>query len=311
MSTTCVLIVTFNGTRWIRRSLNSLRSSTIKPHIIVVDNASSDDTVQIIESEFPEVELIKLSTNFGFGVGNNIGISRALVLCPDFIFLLNQDAYVTETTIEELSNFLQKHEDFGLATPLHCSPDPGNVDKKTLRIYLQTYALQFLSDACISKISTYYKTRGINAAAWFVRTAVFRQVGGFDPLFFMYGEDDDLINRIEYHNIAFALVPQSRIVHLRKTTVVPQKSYWSEISKRAKRTRSALIVEIKHPACSKAYMASYLLAKGILVPLANFLIDKDFKELLGSLVATVQVTCEIPRIRRHARLCATPGPHFL
>jgi GT2 family glycosyltransferase len=311
MSTTCVLIVTFNGAPWIRRCLTSLQGSTVKPHAIVVDNASSDDTVRIIESEFPEIELITLSTNSGFGIGNNVGISRALALCVDFIFLLNQDAYVTETTIAELSNFLEEHEDFGLATPLHCSPDLGSVDKKTLRGYLQTYALQFLSDACIGKASAYYQTRGINAAAWFVKTEVFRKIGGFDPIFFMYGEDDDLINRIEYHEIPFALVPYSRIVHLRETTVVPQKSYWSEISKRAKRTRSALIVEIKHPACSKTYMASYLLAKGILVPLANFLIDKDFKELLGSLVATVQVTCEIPRIRRHARLCATPGPHFL
>ncbi len=311
MSVTSVVIVTYNGEHWIRRSLESLRTSTVKPHVIVVDNASTDNTVRIIESEFPEVELIKTFANSGFGIGNNIGISRTLELGAEFVLLLNQDAYVSETTVAELADFLNQHDSYGLATPLHCSPDFNSVDRKTQRGYLQTYAQQFLSDACIGNIKRYYKIRGINAAAWFVRTSVFREIGGFDPLFFMYGEDDDMINRLEYHDIKFALVPQSRIVHLRETNTIPHKSFLNDVFKKATRERSALLVEIKHPTCSSAHLLLCLLVKGVIAPLETFLMKRDIKDLLGSFVACVQLVCELRRIRRHARLCAMPGPHFL
>lgn len=311
MSKICVLIVTYNGSKWIRGNLTSLRHSSTKPYIIIVDNASSDDTIQIIETEFPEAELIKLSRNVGFGVGNNIGIARAIQLKMDFIFLLNQDAYVTETTIEELSIFLEDNENFGVVTPLHCSPNLQTIDNKTARGYLQSYACQFLLDACTGRARPCYQIKGINAAAWFVRTSVFLKVGGFDPVFFMYGEDDDLINRINFHHILFALLPQSKIVHLREKTSIPPLSYWNQVLKEAKITRSSLIAQIKNPSFSKVHMALHILAKGILVPLASFLIERNHKELLGSFVASVQINCEISRIQRHARLCATPGPHFL
>lgn len=58
-------------------------------------------------------------------------------------------------------------------------------------------------------------------------------------------------------------------------------------------------------------MVLQLLMKDILSPLAAFLIDRGIKELLGSFMANIQVTCEIPKIQWHVRLCATPGPHFL
>jgi len=311
MKKTCVLIVTYNGAKWIRENLTSLRHSSTIPYIIVVDNASSDYTTQIIETEFPEVELIKLSKNVGFGIGNNIGISRSLQLKMDFTFLLNQDAYVTETTIEELSNFLVKNECFGIVTPLHYSPNLQTIDKKGVRNYLQNYVDQFLSDICRGEAQSYYSIKGINAAAWFVRTSVFLKIGGFDPVFFMYGEDDDLINRINFHNISFALLPQSKVVHLRETTSASSLSYWNRVLKKAKLTKSSLIVQIKNPSFSKAFMILLLFVKGLISPLTAFIIDRDFQEFLASLVATIQLIFEVSRIQKHAILCTAPGPHFL
>ena len=72
-----VVVVTFNGEKWIDRCLDSLLSSTLTPHAIVVDNASSDSTVERIGS-YPGVELIRSEVNLGFGKANNLGLNRAI-----------------------------------------------------------------------------------------------------------------------------------------------------------------------------------------------------------------------------------------
>lgn len=74
-----VVIVTYNAEPWIRKNLQSLAESSLAAHVIVVDNASTDRTAEIIKTEFPSVELIcKSRLNLGFGGGNNIGIARAI-----------------------------------------------------------------------------------------------------------------------------------------------------------------------------------------------------------------------------------------
>ncbi|MBK8750326.1 MAG: glycosyltransferase [Candidatus Competibacteraceae bacterium] len=312
MTKVCVVIVTYNGSPWIRKNLESLRRSSILPHVIVVDNASTDNTAEIIESEFADIDLIKLQKNYGFGVGNNFGISKAIALHMEFTFLLNQDAYVTETTIEEMTTFLEQHQEFGIVSPLHCSPNLKAVDRKTFYNYLQRYAYQYLSDAALGQIADYYPIRGINAAAWFSRTSVFQKVGGFDPIFFMYAEDDDLINRFELHRVTFALLPKSRFVHLRETSALSSSlSFWQQIKRRSERIRSSLILEIKDPSFSFSHMILQLVSKGMIIPFANFLIERDLRELLSTWIATLRVILEIRRIKRHANLSVIPRVHFL
>lgn len=311
MITVYVVIVTFNGEKWVRGLLTSLQKSLHSCQVIVVDNSSTDSTVPIIRGEFPEVELIVLPDNRGFGIGNNIGISHAISRKAEHVFLLNQDAYVTPETILKLSAFLSENPGYGVATPLHCSPDVGHVDTKTLRVYLQKHATAYLSDACLGQAKKYYSIRGINAAAWYVRASVFMKVGGFDPLFFMYGEDDDLIGRFAFHQVEFALVPDAKIVHLRETSPSPVTSKRKSIEKLAARARSFLLIELKAPRTSVSYMISLLLAKGIIAPIAAYIIERNGSSLAASFIATARIIGELPKIRRHAKLSAKPGAHFL
>ena len=81
-----VVIVTYNGVQWIRKCLQSCQDYPV----VVVDNQSTDATVEIIQNEFPKVHLIEESKNHGFGQANNIGISYALNKGADYVFLLNQ-----------------------------------------------------------------------------------------------------------------------------------------------------------------------------------------------------------------------------
>ncbi len=89
--------------QWIKRCLNSLKNSTLKVSTVVIDNGSIDGTQAYIQNHFPEVDFIQSKTNLGFGQANNIGIKKAYDNQADYVFLLNQDAWIDHNdTIENL-----------------------------------------------------------------------------------------------------------------------------------------------------------------------------------------------------------------
>jgi GT2 family glycosyltransferase len=306
-----VVIVTYNGATWIAGALQSLRDSLHPCAAIVVDNASSDETVTIVQRDFPDVQLLETGANLGFGRGNNIGIMHALRTGADAVLLLNQDAYVTTEAVGQLAAFLQAEPGFDIVSPLHCSPDLSRVDPNTQSAYLQRHAPAYLSDACVGTVQPHYAIRGINAAAWLLRAEVFRRVGGFDPLFFMYGEDDDFIERFAHHGLRTALLPAARIVHLRAKAPRPPQSWLEQLRSRSERQRSTLLLDLKRPGGSLPGQLLRLLSAGVLHPLADLLTNHDLQLFLAHLLASLRVLGELGRIRRHARLCARPGAHFL
>lgn len=309
----CVVIVTYNGAPWISRCLDSLLPPVAGRgvQIVVVDNASTDDTCALIERDYPQVVLIRSPGNLGFGRGNNLGIAHALAQRARHVFLLNQDAYVLPGAIAALADFMDAHPEIGAASPLHCSPDPEHADPRTLRGYLQRYATDYLADACMGRQQPFYLTHGVNAAAWFVRAEVWQRCGGFDPLFFMYCEDDDLLTRWKHHGVPFALLPGARIVHLRESVQGPRVGWWGQVLRRARRQRADLLHAMKRPGFSTAHTLSVLLADGFLAPLATLALRRDLQDYAASLVAALQMIAAFRSVRRHARLSATTGAHFL
>jgi GT2 family glycosyltransferase len=306
-----VVIVTYNGAPWIRGALESLRQSEAPCTAVVIDNASSDDTAAIVRAEFPETILIAQTENTGFGRGNNVGISLAMVQGADYIFLLNQDAFVTAPALGQLAGFLETHPEYAVATPLHCSPDLNSLDPNTQQSYLQRYAPGYLSDACLGLTKSFYDIRGINAAAWMVRTSTFAIVGGFDPLFFMYGEDDDLISRFAHLGQRFALLPKSRIVHLRARSPRPKASLARQLWQQSERARSDLLMDMKSPEGALAGKLLRLCATGVVHPFARLLADHDWRNACAYLIATGRVLAQSGKILDNAKLCGTPGAHFL
>ena len=306
-----VIIVTYNGAPWIRGALDSLRRSELPCIPVVVDNASTDDSVDIVRREYPEAVLLAQSDNTGFGIGNNIGISLALQRGAKYIFLLNQDAFVTPPAFGALVDFMERHPEYAVTTPLHCSPDLGSIDRGTLRGYLHPYAPDYLSDACLGQVKEHYNIRGINAAAWMVRSAAFRTVGGFDPVFFMYGEDDDLITRFAHLGQRFALVPAARVVHLRARSPRSPVNVPGQIWRLSERARSVLVTDLKKPQGRLPGKLMRLLSAGLVHPFGRVLADHDWKDACAYLVATGRVLGDLPRILRSAKRCAAPGPHYL
>ena len=306
-----VVVVTYNGAVWIADCLSSLRDHECQVQAIVVDNASTDATVAIIERDFPEVHLIKLAQNVGFGVGNNVGISQAIAWEADYILLLNQDAYVLPGTLVEMGGFMGAHPAYGVCSPLHCSPDEHTIDLRTFRTYLRRYAQEYLCDAIMGRAKEHYTIHGVNAAVWFVRADTFARVGGFDPLFFMYGEDDDMLSRMAYHEVKFALLTRVRVVHQRQSPSTNRAGPFARLQRKTRRRSSYLLKEVKLPQNSATFMVSLLISRGLVRPLADVIVDWDLESFAANLAAAGWVGSRFLHVWRNARRTSKGGAHFL
>ena len=196
------IIVTFNGQKWIRKCLDSLKKSSYPTKIIVVDNDSSDETLQIV-SEFDDIIILKQISNLGFGKANNIGIRKAMELGFDYVFLLNQDAYIFKDSIRNLISEAEKNPDYGIISPLHFSSD-----EKTFDSNFKTYF-----DRRIYMENDLTKVKFVNAAAWFISKKCIKKTGLFEEWFSHYGEDRNYCNRVIFHNFKIGITEKSKIVH--------------------------------------------------------------------------------------------------
>jgi GT2 family glycosyltransferase len=162
------IVVTYNGEFWISKCLDSLQNSSIPVHIIVVDNKSTDKTIEIIENEFPSVQLIKSEKNLGFGQGNNIGLRIALEENADYVFLLNQDAWIEKGTIATLIEVHRKNEDFGILSPFHLNYDGNLVEYYFSTIINPQSCPNLLNDIYFKRLNHVYVIEFIHAAAWLI-----------------------------------------------------------------------------------------------------------------------------------------------
>lgn len=206
-----VIIVTYNGSRWIGACLESLRRER-EHQVIIVDNASHDDTVQIVERECPQALVIRSAQNLGFGRANNLGITRALEMGAEYVFLLNQDTTVQEGAIAHLVGCMDRHPDFGVLSTLLLSYDGQGLP--TLLFQYMEQGGQFMLDLLAQKTSDVYSATFVPATAVLVRRAALQQVGGFDPLFFLYGEDVDLCRRMREAGWRLGVVPRAVVRHV-------------------------------------------------------------------------------------------------
>ena len=112
------IVVTYNGMKWYDRCFGSLRDSETTVETVVIDNASCDDTIEYIKTHFPSIHLIESKENLGFAKANNIGIRYAIDNNADYVFLLNQDAWIEKDTLTVLLRTFEENEHVGIAAPL-------------------------------------------------------------------------------------------------------------------------------------------------------------------------------------------------
>jgi GT2 family glycosyltransferase len=212
------IIVHYNGAEWIEKCLNSFSKTNFEDKIIVVDNCSTEkEGLQIIQDKFPKIKLIILDKNIGFGRANNVGITLAIEKKAMHIFLLNQDAWLCEIdTIENLVHVASDNPEFAIISPIHFNSTKTALDKGFGEYIASSKNAELISDIYLNNLKKKYQISFVNAAAWLLNVDLFKKIGYFDPDFFMYGEDTDLINRTLYHKFKIGITPLANICHARE-----------------------------------------------------------------------------------------------
>lgn len=211
-----IIIVTYNGSVWINRCLDSILQEDIQSTIYIVDNGSTDNTVELIKNGYSDVaRLIIAPKNLGFGQGNNLAISKALNDGIALFFLLNQDAWILPGSLSQLYQTMMSHPEYGIISPIHLNGKGTDFDDHFYAFLLQSDIKNVLSHSLMKgdQGQKLIDTHVVNAAAWMVSRKCLEIVGGFDPIFFHYGEDDNYLQRTKYKKLKIGILPGTYIIH--------------------------------------------------------------------------------------------------
>src|SRR3990167_4648145 len=128
MQRVSVVIPNWNGAKFLRVCLDSLHKQSLKADIIVVDNGSVDESLELLSHSYPEVKVVALSKNRGFAGGVNVGIKQAVADGADFVALLNNDAVADQKWLGHLVKFLNSHPQAGIVTSKILTADGKRLD---------------------------------------------------------------------------------------------------------------------------------------------------------------------------------------
>lgn len=220
-----VVIVNWNVRDLLRRCLTSVVGSApgTSADIIVVDNASTDGSVEMLRAEFPQATLILNDHNRGFPAAINQGLAAAQ---GRYVLLLNPDTEVLDDALAVLIRYLDAHPDVGIVSPQLLYPDGGVQSSRRrfptlLTLFLESTWLEPLAPR--SLLRRYYvldqpdeATLDVDwtmGAAMLARREVVGQVGEMDEGFFMYSEELDWCRRIKAAGWRVVYHPAARIIH--------------------------------------------------------------------------------------------------
>ncbi len=211
-----VIIVNYNGKSLLEKCLESLfKVNYDNFEVILVDNNSTDDTVDFVTKNYPSVILIKLDSNKGFAEPNNIG---AKIAKGEHLLFLNNDTIVTPNFISELVKVMENDTTVAICQSLLLKLD-GSVDSSG--DFIDKLGVVYNSKTKTDEIREISSARG---ASMLVRSSIFKKLNGFDEKFFVSFEDVDLGWRTWILGYRVFLAPTSIVYHLGGTTIKKIKS---------------------------------------------------------------------------------------
>lgn len=234
-----IIIVNYKTEELTSNCIDSVIKSNTKGfeyEIIVVDNASKDESIEAIEKQFPEVKIIKNHENLGFSKANNIGIEASK---GDYILLLNSDTIVEQNTLKGALSFAKNHKHIGalgckillpsgkldpackrsFPTPLNGLFHSLNLDTVFPdSVYFGAYNLTYVDENQVCSVDC------IMGAFMLIPRIVIDRVGMLDEDYFMYGEDIDWCYRIKDAGYQVMYYPEVRIFHHKKASGIGKRN---------------------------------------------------------------------------------------
>ncbi len=256
-----IIIVNYNVKEFLQNLLESIFKATqnFSTEIIVVDNASDDGSPEIIKKRFPQVILIENKENLGFGKANNQALKIAK---GKFIVLINPDTIVKEDTFVKLVDFFNRTPLAGLVGCKILNPD-GSLQLACRRSFpgpwtsfTKVFGLSalFPKSKLFAKYNlTYldenqtYEVDAISGAFMMMRAEVYKKIGGFDPAFFMYGEDLDFCYRTQQAGFKVFYFHETEVIHFK-----------GESTKRSKIDETKIFYDAMHLFVKKHLSSSFL-----------------------------------------------------
>jgi len=223
-----VIIVSFHCREQVLACVESLVDSrpARRFEVIVVDNGSTDGTLEMLEARAPQAQVVAMGANTGFSVANNVGIARAL---GRHLLILNPDTTVEPGAIDRLVDWLDDHRQAGVVAPQLLNPDGS--DQRTARSFPTPAAAIFGRRSPVTRWfpNNRYSSRflgvrdprsdqpfrvdWVSGAAMMVSASAVDRVGAFDESFFLFWEDADWCKRFVDAGFEVWCVPQARVTH--------------------------------------------------------------------------------------------------
>lgn len=205
------------------------------PHVVVIDNGSTDATVSAFQRELPQAKIIENGKNLGFGAANNLGAKAAQT---EFILLLNPDCIIDTLAASAMVDCADRYPEASAIAP-QLIDRHGAEDK--------SYSLGTISwpgkgpaaeaDICV---------RFSSGACMLIRKLAMQQVKGFDEDFFLYYEDTDLCLRLTAQSGAIVVTPNAKVTHLSRGSSGGRKRYKAEYLRGYHHIQSKFLFELKH-----------------------------------------------------------------
>lgn len=200
-----IIIINYNGKSYLEKCLESIKKIKYDNlEIIVVDNNSTDGTMEFLAQNYPSIITLKLDKNYGFAKPNNVA---AKIAKGDFLLFLNNDTEVTPNFLTELVQVLVGNDQIGICQSLLLKPN-GEIDSSG--DFIDTIGVVYNSKEPIDKIREISSARG---ASMIIRKELFLDLEGFDEQFFVSFEDVDLGWRTWIKGYKVAINPKSVVYH--------------------------------------------------------------------------------------------------
>ena len=210
-----VIILCWNGRKWLEACFSTVLSTNYsKFRILIIDNGSTDDSLEYIENikvQHPNVELLLNKKNLGFAEGNNRGIRFALQNGADYIALLNQDIKVEPDWLKNLIEIAEQETHLGILSPMQYNYEGTALDKNFWVLINENKDLKKHRNQ--GKLHMMYELPRVIGAAMVIKRTVCEKVGLFDPMYFCYHEETDLCRRARYHGFKIGIVTNSKVYH--------------------------------------------------------------------------------------------------
>jgi len=234
MSQAAIVILNYNGKKYLDQFLPSVLSHSQGHEVIIADNASTDDSVAFLNENFPQVRIIQLTENHGFTGGYNRALAQ---LDHEYFCLLNSDVKVTEGWIDSLANYLNQNPSVAAVQPKilsYSNPEyfeyagagGGFID--SLGYPFCRGRLFHHTDKDEGQYNDSREVFWASGACMLIRREVYNELGGLEEEFFAHMEEIDLCWRIQNAGLKVAYVGESTVYHVGGGTLShsnPRKTY--------------------------------------------------------------------------------------